>query len=231
MNIRFRNRDEAAERLAAEIRALPLVDPLVLAVPRGGVVIGAIIARAIQADLDVVLSRKLRAPLQPELAIGAVSEDGQMHVDEDVARLAGASPAYIEEEAKAQQEEIERRRAIVRQILPHADVRERSVIVTDDGVATGATLRAALRVVRRQSPHELIVAVPVGPAETIDTLRRESDRVVCLCAAVPFWAVGAFYEAFDQISDAQVLEILRSFAAGAIGTGTSPAAPIEHEEP
>jgi putative phosphoribosyl transferase len=212
---RFKDREDAAHRLADELRTLPLVDPLVLAVPRGGVAIGVVIAESLHADLDVVLSRKLRAPHQPELAIGAVCEDGQTYIDEEVARVAGATREYAREEAMRQRADIDRRREIIRRVLPRARVRGRSVILTDDGIATGSTLRAALRTVRAQEPYEQIVAVPVGPRESIDELRRECDRVIALACPRLFRAVGEHFERFEQLDDARMLELLRRFVTRA----------------
>jgi hypothetical protein len=205
----FRDRADAAGRLVAELRGLDLRRPLVLAIPRGGVEIGAVLARELGAELDVVLSRKLRAPGQPELAIGAISEDGAMRVDERVCAFVGADAEYLERERRLQMEEIRRRQELLRAVRPRAAVRGRSVIVTDDGIATGSTMVAALQTVRAQGPAELIVAVPVGPRKQIEELEPMCDRIVCPLRPDIFWAIGQFYERFEQVDDARVVELLR----------------------
>ncbi len=208
----FRDREDAAHRLAEELGRLPLRDPLVLGIPRGGVAIGAGLARALGGDLDVVLSRKLRAPVQPELAIGAVCEDGSVYLDETICRVAGADERYIEQERLFQLAEIERRRALVRAVRPRAPMRGRSVIVTDDGIATGSTMIAALQTIPAAGPHEIIVAVPVGPSERLGEIRRRCTRLICLHEPETFWAIGQFYENFEPVEDDAVIGLLREFA-------------------
>jgi predicted phosphoribosyltransferase len=206
----FHDRKDAACQLAAKLRGRELISPLVLAIPRGGVVTGAVLARELGAELDVILSRKLRAPEVPELAIGAISEKGDVYVNEDEA--VGVSDEYFHREKEYQLSVIAGRRECVRRVRGEAQVAGRSVIVTDDGVATGSTMIAALQTVRAQNPAELIAAVPVAPAERIQDLELHCDAVVYLLAAKQFWAVGQFYEDFPTVEDDQVLEILREFA-------------------
>jgi predicted phosphoribosyltransferase/dienelactone hydrolase len=208
----FRDREDAARQLAEKLKELDLRDPLVLGIPRGGVVTGAVLARELGAELDITLSRKLRAPYQPELAVGAVGEDGHVYVDEHTAEAPGITAGYVERERQYQMDEIARRQKLFRAAKPAAEIKGRSVIVTDDGIATGSTMIAALRVVRNQQPHELIVVVPVAPPGRLDAIRERCDRLICLHAPEFFWAVGQFYEQFEQVSDEQVVELLREFA-------------------
>jgi putative phosphoribosyl transferase len=209
----FLNRNDAARKLARKLRGRKLLHPLVLAIPRGGVVTGAVLAQNLGAELDIVLSRKLRAPGQPEFAIGAISEDGQIYTNPQVTRDLGSSEDYLERERRHQLSEIARRKNLFRQIRPQAPIAGRSVIVTDDGIATGSTMIAALQVVRAQKPHEIIVAVPVAPADILEDIRRWCDHIVCLYAPREFSAIGEFYDDFSQVEDAEVMDLLRATAA------------------
>jgi predicted phosphoribosyltransferase len=202
------------ERLR-ERGAMGVEKPLVLAIPRGGIEVGAALARGLGAELDVVLSRKLRAPHQPELALGAVSETGEVYLNHFASAMTDAGDAYVEAERKRQMEEIERRRAMFRAVRPQAPIRNRTVILTDDGIATGATMIAALRTVRAAGAKEIIVAVPVGAPDRIDAIRPLCDRIECLIEPAAFWAVGQFYRNFEQVSDERVCELLRDFGSPA----------------
>jgi len=193
------------------LKGRELHDPLVLAIPRGGVVTGAELARELGAELDVVLSRKLRAPGQPELAIGAVTEDGRVYLNRFAQEVLDLTDEYLAEERDHQLAEIARRQRLFRGVRPKAPVAGRSVIVTDDGIATGATMIAALQVVKAQRPREVIVAVPVASPDRVAEVRRWCDDVVCLLAPVEFWAIGQFYEDFTQVEDEQVVALLREF--------------------
>jgi predicted phosphoribosyltransferase len=206
----FQDRQDAAQTLAAKLKAKKLHDPLVLAIPRGGVVTGAVLARELGAELDIVLSRKLRAPYQPEFAIGAVSEDGRVYLNPHVATELGPDDPYLEEERLHQLAEIARRRKLFRAVRPQAAVEGRSVIVTDDGIATGSTMMAALQIARTQKPRELIVAVPVAAPDSLDEIGRWCDEVIGLAAPRRFWAIGQFYDDFRQVEDEEVVAILRA---------------------
>jgi putative phosphoribosyl transferase len=208
----FRNREEAGLRLTQRMHGRELRAPLVLAVPRGGIVIGAILAKELSAELNVVLARKLRAPGQPELAIGAISESGQVHLSRHAQDYPGLTSEYMVEEARTQMREINRRRQLFRDILPPAQPAERSVIVTDDGIATGATMVAALAVICHQKPHELIVAVPVASPDRLEEIREYCDEVICLLAPTHFMAIGQFYQDFTQVEDDEVTNLLTSKA-------------------
>ena len=208
----FRDRAEAARLLAKRIDGRELRDPLVLAIPRGGVATGAVLARELGAELDVVLSRKLRAPSQPELAIGAVGEDGRVYLNPMARELLDLDDEYLAGEVAHQLGEISRRKALFRAVRPQATIAGRSVIVTDDGIATGATMIAALDAARASRPFELIVAVPVASPERLREVRRHCDEVVCLLAPPSFWAIGQFYVDFTQVEDEQAVELLRAAA-------------------
>lgn len=222
----FHNREDAARRLATKLQGRALHDPLVLAIPRGGAVTGAVLARELGAELDVVLSRKLRSPLQPELALGAVSEDGRVYLNEYVTENLELVEDYLAEERRHQLAEIARRKQLFRGVRPRAPVAGRSVIVTDDGIATGSTMIAALQVVRAQNPHEVIVAVPVAPPDRLEDVRRWCDDVVCLLSPEEFWAIGEYYEDFSQVEDEEVVNLLRDSWAARRSAG--PAHSAEH---
>jgi len=211
--ITFSDRTEAGWRLVERLRGETLRDPLVLAIPRGGVEVGAALARGLGAELDVVLSRKLRAPHQPELALGAVAEDGTVHLNHFAAAMTDAGDAWIEAERRRQVAEIERRSGIFRRIRPKAPIAGRTVILTDDGIATGATMIAALHTVRAAGAAEVIVAVPVASSERLAAIRGLCDRVICLIEPEVFWAVGQFYRHFAQVEDDRVVELLRQYGS------------------
>lgn len=214
----FHNRDDAARQLSKELKQLDLHNPLVLAIPRGGVATGAVLARELDAELDVVLSRKLRAPGQPELAVGAVAEDGKIYLNHLAAQVTGLTDDYLDTERQYQLNEIARRQKLIRGVRPAAPIANRSVIVTDDGIATGATMIAALEVIKAKEPRETIVAVPVAPPERLDAIRRRCDRLVYLFAPQEFFSIGQFYENFEQVDDEQVVALLREFSQASQST-------------
>lgn len=205
----FRDRREAGQLLALELEKYGSANPIVLAIPRGGVVIGAEVAASLDCLLDLIVPRKLGSPFNPELAIGAVVKDGSTYLNRDTIAYIGVSQGYIEEEKKKQVVEIERRLKKYRGDRPEPNIKDETVILTDDGVATGATIRAAIRSIRSQEPEKLVVAVPVGPADTIEELKSEVDEVVCLYAPEVFYAVGGFYAFFEQTTDNEVVELLK----------------------
>lgn len=208
----FKDREDGARQLAQKLKQLKFHDPLVLAIPRGGVVTGAVLARELDGELDVVLSRKLRAPFQPELAIGAIGEDGQIYLSREGRACAGVGEEYIEQERLHQLQEIARRSKLFREVKPPASMAGRSVIITDDGIATGSTMIAAIHVAKAQHPHEVVVAVPVAPPERLNAIRRLCDRLICLHAPEEFFAVGQFYDSFETVEDDEVVRILKEFA-------------------
>lgn len=211
MNHRFANRAEAARALAARLSDEHLPGPVVvLALPRGGVPIGAEVARRLKAPLDLLLVRKIGAPWQSELAVAAVVDGGQPEIviDEGIAAAVGADRDYIERVAREEWREIERRRALYLAGRPPVPVAGATVIVVDDGIATGTTVRAALKALRRRGAARLVLAVPVAPHDTLLALQREVDRLICLAEPDPFRAIALHYVDFHQVSDDEVLAAL-----------------------
>jgi predicted phosphoribosyltransferase len=208
----FHDRTDAALQLAEKLKGRQFRNPLVLAIPRGGVVTGAVLARELGADLDVVLARKLRAPDQPELAIGAVSEAGEVYMNHHADDMLGVSEDYLAKEESRQLAEIARRKHLFRAVKPQEPIAGRSVLITDDGIATGSTMIAALQMVKAQHPYESIVAVPVASPDRLETVRHWCDDAVCLLAPKYFWAIGQFYEDFKQVEDEEAVKILAAFA-------------------
>jgi len=205
----FRDRRDAGQRLAEALQGYRHRRPFVLAIPRGGIVVGYEVALALDAPLDVVVPRKLRAPYNPELAIGAVAHDGSVYLDSPAAGALHVPEDYLRDEIAVQLEEIRRRMRLYREDRPPPALADQTAIVVDDGIATGSTMIAALRATRAAGPAALVAAVPVAPPEGCDTLRREADDVVCLYTPMMFYAVGQFYEDFAQTSDEDVIALLR----------------------
>lgn len=206
----FSNREEAGARLAAALRAQGVERPLVLGIPRGGVAVAASIARALGGELGVIVARKLGAPGHEELAVGAVTSDGARFVNEALAAEVGADEDYLAREIERQLAEARRREEIFDHRL-RPKLSGRTVVLTDDGIATGATAIAALRSIRRAGAKEVILAVPVAPPETLRALAPEADRIVCLIADPYFVAVGEYYRDFRQVEDEEVKALLDSF--------------------
>ena len=206
--IRFRDRADAAERLAKEFAGLRLQQPIVLGIPRGGAVVGQVLARELGAEFDVVIARKLRVPVAPELAFGAVGEQGDLVLDQALIDSLGLTQEQVARERDLQHEEVQARVARYRGARSAASLEQRTVIVTDDGIATGSTMLAALKTVRGKGPLELIVAVPVAPRAQRELLSRHCDRVICLHLADDFLAVGQFYESFQPIEEQEVQRLL-----------------------
>ena len=210
----FRDRLEAGQLLGRELETWRGQRAVVLGIPRGGLIIAREVSRALEADLDIVLSHKLRAPGNPELAIGAVTEDGKLFLHEMLVQELGVESAYIQQEKERQLVEIARRTKLIRRILPKVPLERSLVIITDDGVATGATMQAALWAARQEHPKKLIAALPVGPEETMRRLAKDADEMLCLRAPPFFAAVGQFYMRFPPVEDEEVLEILKDQRKG-----------------
>jgi len=211
MTGRFLDRQEAGRALARRLSSLTLPAPVVvLALPRGGVPVAAEVARALGAPLDLILVRKIGAPWEHELAIAAVVDVGQPEivVDEQTRAYGGVEMSSIEAQASKEWREIERRRDVYRRRRPPVPLAGTTAIIVDDGIATGTTVRAALRAVRRQNPARLILAVPVAPRETVQALRDEVDQIVCLEQPHPFHAIGMHYDDFHQLEDDEVIAAL-----------------------
>jgi putative phosphoribosyl transferase len=211
----FLNREAAGRALAARLLALRLPDPVVLALPRGGVPVAVEVARALRAPLDLLLVRKIGAPGNPELAIAAVADGNELVIDEFTRQASGASIEYIEDQARTEMGEIQRRRQLYLHGRAPLPVAGRTAIVVDDGIATGTTVRAALTALRRRSPARIVLAVPLAPADTLAGLRGQADRIECLATPSPFFAVGSHYVDFEQVSDDEVIAQLTAFEAEA----------------
>lgn len=205
----FLDRDEAANQLAEKLIAYRGKNPLVLAIPRGAVPMAKIITAQLGGSYDVVLVRKLRAPLYPEFAIGAVDESGWTYIA-DYAESAGADAKYIDYEKQVQMATIQKRRELYTPIRRPINPKGRIVIVIDDGLATGATMIAALQSLRKKAPAKLICAVPVSPPDTLKKVAELADEVVCLETPADFQALGQFYVNFPQVEDSEVIAILQS---------------------
>jgi len=206
----YKDRRDAGRRLARELAHYKKDEPVILALPRGGVVVAAEIADALDAPLDLVLVRKIGVPCQPELAMGAVVDGRHPHIirNDEIITGAGISEETFAQVGQAELSEIERRRNLYLAGRPRADITGRVVIVVDDGIATGATTRVALEAIRERKPKKLVLATPVAPTSTLEELKELSDEIVCLQSHEPFYAIGLYYDDFRQVSDSEVIDIL-----------------------
>jgi len=207
----FIDRQEAGALLAGQLGAFKNKDTVVLGIPRGGIIVGREIALKLGAKIDVVLARKIGSPINPEVAVGAVAETGELFVNSRIALLTGTDNAYIQRGKNYQMAEINRRGELFREAIPKIPLKGKVVIVTDDGASTGATMQAALWSLRREGPKKLIVALPVSHPDTLETLVIDADMLICLKAPPYFNAVGQFYANFDQVSDEKVLTVLKGY--------------------
>lgn len=205
----FIDRVEAGKLLAREIAHFRDRKAVVLGIPRGGIIAARELALALNGDLDVVLSHKLRTPGHPELAMGAIAEGGIAFVDPGIVRMLGIDNHQIEGEKAHQLAELNRRAVQIRKVRPKVPLEGRLVIITDDGVATGATTMTALKAVRVEGPDRLVLALPVGSEDSVIRLADEADETICLRVPPDFMAVGQFYASFDQVSDEEMLTILQ----------------------
>jgi len=200
----FKDRMDAGKKLAEALIRFKGVDGIVIAIPRGGIVVASEISKVLGLPLDIVLPRKIGAPDQPELAIGAILEDGTTIMNDDIISMVGATAEYIKEESDRQLNEIARRTSAYRGGRPGLPLHDTTIILVDDGVATGATLKAAVNYVKNQNPAHLTVAIPVGPIQTVREMRAEVD-ITCLHTPTIFYAIGGFYSDFRQITDEEVI--------------------------
>ncbi|NBM18377.1 phosphoribosyltransferase [Streptomyces sp. GC420] len=209
----YHDRRQAGEALARRLRLLQekgeLHHPVVLGLPRGGVIVAEEVAQALRAPLDVLVVRKLGAPDHPELAVGAIAGDGPPYYDHGLMAQLHLTEESLAPVLERERAELRRRERLYRGDEPPPELAGRAVLVVDDGLATGSTARAALRAVRAQSPDRLVLAVPVGSFDGVATLRREADEIICLERPVAFGSVGYWYEEFEQVTDEQVLRVLR----------------------
>jgi predicted phosphoribosyltransferase len=210
MPTRFSDRGDAGRRLARSLRGLAPEAPVVVGLPRGGVPVAAEIARELSAPLDLLAVRKLGAPHNPEYGIGAVAEGGTKVIDVEAVAVLGLNGGALEEIVERERGELARRVALYRADAPPLDLEGRTVIVVDDGVATGVTDAAAVRAVRRRRPRRLVLAVPVCPPESAARLRRDVDEMICLVEPELLYGVGQWYDDFSQVSDGEVLAALRA---------------------
>lgn len=208
-NVLFEDRKEAGKMLAAKLEKFSDGEVMVLAIPRGGVVIGYEIAKKIHAPMDIIVPRKLRAPYQPELAIGAITEDGNIILDEQIINSLNVSSDYIKIESQRQKFEIDRRLRVYKGESKIPDLTGLDVIVADDGVATGATMKAALISVRKRGAKSVILAIPVASLSALRMLEQEADKTISLFTPQHFYAIGQFYRNFEQTSDQDVKELLK----------------------
>lgn len=207
----FSDRREAGVLLAKRLKEMDLKNVLVLAVPRGGIIIGYEVAMRLKAELDIIAPRKLHDPYNEELAIGAVMHDGTLFLNEDVISIHSVQNSYIEKEKKAQMAESARRLAAYRGKRPYPKIKGRTVVLVDDGVATGASMAVSSRWLRKEGAGRLIIASPVIHPDVLVRLKAESDEVVCLHSPSFFYAIGQFYERFDQVEDSEVVKLLNSY--------------------
>lgn len=216
MQTRFRNRSDAGRRLAAELRPYAHhSDVVVLALPRGGVPIGYEVAEALDVPLDVFVVRKLGLPWQEELAMGAVATGGVRVLDRDLMRVAHVTEEDLQRVIQAEELELQRRESLYRGTRPRADLHDKTVILVDDGLATGASMRAAVEAVRHDRPARIVVAVPVAAPDTCDSFRDLVDEIICAETPEPFQAVGLWYEDFAQTTDDEVHDLLEARRAHA----------------
>jgi len=222
----FKDRSDAGRKLAKALAGYKEQQPVILALPRGGVPVAVEVAAALNAPLDLILVRKIGVPFQPELAMGAVVDGGAPIIvrNEDVIRLAGIDESKFKAICDSELTEIERRRQRYLGSRQRADISGHTAIVIDDGIATGATTRAALRATRMRNPKRLVLAVPVAPTDTVAELRSEADDLICLEDHEFFGAIGAYYADFNQVSDDEVIDILKRFPVQRLKDAKQPAA-------
>jgi len=204
----FSDRTDAGRKLAGALSEFKGRNLVVLGIPRGGVVVAEEVAKALGAPLDIVVTRKIEAPGEPEYALGAVTQEGDVIMDRQAAESLGASKEYLDSQIAKKRAEVEERMKMFRGSAPYPDLGGKVVIIVDDGIATGSSVGAAVMSVKKRGPKEIVVAVPVAPKDAVETLTGDGYNVVCLETPGPFMAIGEFYAAFDQVDDREVKRIL-----------------------
>ncbi len=187
---------------------------MVLGIPRGGVVVANEVAKVLGARLDVVVTRKIEAPGEPEYALGAVTQEGDVIMDRQAAESLGASPEYLDDQVRRKREEVRERMQMLRGDVPYPELEGKVVVIVDDGIATGSSVEAAVMSIKKRRPKRIVVAVPVAPRDAVETLREDGIEVVCLETPGPFLAIGEFYADFGQVEDMEVKRILGQVSAG-----------------
>jgi putative phosphoribosyl transferase len=210
----YADRTQAGKALAEKLLGFSDERPVAVGLPRGGVVIAAEIAKRLKCDLDVIIAGKLRAPYNPELAIGAVTEDGHVYLNRSIVRDLRIKDDYIEEEKKERLKTVSERLALYRKVRKKVPLRDRTVILADDGLATGSTMISAIQAAKAEGAKKILVAVPGGPRDTVELIKEMSEvsEVVCPLMPAPFYAVSQLYLEFDQVEDSEVVNILKEFA-------------------
>lgn len=208
----FEDREDAGRALGRRLVGVGLEKPVVIGIPRGGVIVAAAAARELGGELDVIVPAKVRAPDQPELGLGAVAQDGTLYLDEKTIRILGVSQAYLDMEIERRMVEIERRTRLYRGHRDPPNVAGRAAVLVDDGIATGGTVICSARALRRLGPSEVIIAAPVAPKAVIARLEAEADMAICLHTPEPFVAVGQWYRDFAQVTDEEVARALEEAA-------------------
>ncbi|MDG6952783.1 MAG: phosphoribosyltransferase [Nitrososphaerota archaeon] len=209
----YKDRADAGKRLAGALLHLRGEDLVVLGIPRGGVVVANEVAKTLDAPLDVVVTKKIEAPGEPEYALGAVTQEGEVMMDRQAAESLGASAAYLDYQIRLKREEVKDRMQKLRGSAPYPRLEGKVVVIVDDGIATGSSVSAAVMSVKKRGPKDVIVAVPVAPADAVQALSEDGTKVVCVSTPGPFLAIGEFYEDFGQVEDIEVKRILDENAA------------------
>jgi len=204
----FEDRVEAGRKLAKALQGFRGKDVVVLGIPRGGVVVANEVAKALKAPLDIIVTRKIEAPGEPEYGLGAVTQEGDVIMDRQAAESLGASREYLDSQVRQKREEVKERMRRFRGEAPYPVLDGKTVIIVDDGIATGSSVEAAVMSVKMRHPKEIVVAVPVAPRDAVDTLSEEGNHVVCLETPSVFFAIGEFYSRFDQVEDGEVKRLL-----------------------
>lgn len=205
----YKDRYDAGQQLAEKLKKYTDDKPIILALPRGGVILGYAVAKALKAPLDVIVPRKIGAPYHPEFGVGAIAPNGVRIINSDTINLLKISDSEIEEITELETLEMNRRIKLYRKDLPPLDVNGKTVIVVDDGIATGVSTRAAIMSIKKMSPQKIVLAVPVCPPETTAKFQKEVDEFICLNEFPDFFAVSAYYNNFEQTSDAEVINLLQ----------------------